>query len=706
MERIFSNTIGGSNVTKYDEEDDYTKKVHLLMDDSVDYEEQYLGQARDTNMKYYKGIYPTLSGNDIDNREYDSYDENPEDFVPNKSSVVSTDVKDTIRTILPSLIRIFFSGQRVVDFIPRYQKQVGLATQQMKYVENVFMEDNPGFLIFHGMLKDALTTNYGVIQWWTDNDHEVQEKTFQNITVEQYQLVLYEAGDDIEVVDLQPSQDDPEIIDSVTFRYEASKPQVRVEGVPPEEFRIDRYAKNTKNSRLVGRERSVNRSFLISRGYPEEVVDEHIQNTAVSTQYTDERWLRNKGLDSDQSVDDVVVFGEWYIRCDGDGDGIDELRYITTLGPNRQLYEDYPVPRSKFALFGGDPVSHTAIGDSITDLVKDIQRIKTNVIRGLLDNLAESNNPRTVVNELLTNIEDALNDEVGAVIRTRGNVNEAVGFTRVPFIGKDSIDVISYLDNIRASRTGITEASKGLDPAAMQSTALAGVNAILEGAQEQIELIARILAETGFKDLMKGLLEEVCENPNQQRTIQVNGEWIDFDLSLFDASMGIKVNPTMGKGSDLVRMQALQMIGASQKEVIAQFVLKNPVVTPNQYLNTIQDMMEMVNIRDFDRYFTPMTPEAMKAMMEQPDEPAPEMILAQSEMEKRKVEMVTLDSKNKREDQKQLLDARKTIMDDDFRRDKLDIDTAVQLTKIGTEQANAEELAAQNKEDESHGAGE
>ena len=51
----------------------------------------------------------------------------------------------------------------------------------------------------------------------------------------------------------------------------------------------------------------------------------------------------------------------------------------------------------KFACFSVDPISHTIVGDSIADLTLDIQRIKTNMFRGVLDSLARSESARTVV---------------------------------------------------------------------------------------------------------------------------------------------------------------------------------------------------------------------------------------------------------------------------------------------------------------------
>ena len=169
--------------------------------------------------------------------------------------------------------------------------------------------------------------------------------------------------------------------------------------------------------------------------------------------------------------------------------------------------------------------------------------------RGVLDSLAESINPKTVVNELVTNLDDALNDDLGAVIRTRGDPGAAVQFATTPFVGQAALPVLEYLDAVQQRRTGLSDAAKGMDPKQLQSSTQIGVEAIINGQQERTELVARVLAETGYRDLFHGLFNEIVENENQARTLRINGNWQTYDTSMFDADMSVEVNPTLGKGS-------------------------------------------------------------------------------------------------------------------------------------------------------------
>ena len=301
------------------------------------------------------------------------------------------------------------------------------------------------------------------------------------------------------------TQPPPPVFDHATIEFEVSKPIIKVAGVPPEEMRLDRYARTFRDSRIVGHERIVPVDQLIAMGYDRDLCLEHIQSSESA--FTVEPQLRNPARFMGTRIGDGVKYGEWYVKIDKDGDGTPELRYICTMGEDQQIVADEEANRIKFALFSCDPISHTIVGDSLADFTEDIQRIKTNMTRAILDSAAEAINPKTVINELMVTVDDALNDDLGAVIRTRGNPAESVLFTNTPFLGQQALPVLQMLNEILQRRTGLSDAAKGLDPKALQSSTMIGVEAVINGAQERIELVARVLCETGFKDLVQRIVQ-------------------------------------------------------------------------------------------------------------------------------------------------------------------------------------------------------
>lgn len=639
IERIF--TRGGQ--VQADDNDEYTAKFKALVRDSVDYEQSFLAPFRDLATKYYYGELPNLDGKDqsttliVDDPQA-TYDDllGVDDQDTNKSTYVSTDVKDVIKAILPALIRIYAAGENVVTFTPRDETQVDIAKMASDYVNYVFWNDNPGFLILNACFKDALAVKGGWVKWWTDDTKCYEVKTYQNIDQEQFIALMQPDASGQAPTVMDHGNVDPAtgLVDKVQLRHQVSKPIIKCADVAPEEMRLDRYVRtDPKDSRIIGHVRAENIDTLVNMGYDRDLLEEYI-TSADSTTFSDERALRNPGLDATRRIGDGVIYGEWYARMDKDGDGYAELRHICTLGQEYDIVSDEPANRIKFALFQADPVPHTIISDCVSDDVMDIQRIKTNAWRGLLDNLVDTLNPRSVVNEIMVNMEDVMNDDLGAIIRTRGDPNATVAYTQIPFVGSQLVPIIQMLDDARDRRTGVTDASKGLDPKALQSSTQIGVDAVLQGAQDRIELIARFLAETGFKDLFTGLYNEICENPNQVRTLRINKNFQRIDTGTFDPSMGVEVNPSMGKGTEAMRMMVLQGIKQDQQAIIGQYGLSNGIVGINEMLNTVEDMLDISNIRNVSRYFKRPPPEAIQAMESAPREPDPMAVAAKASYEK------------------------------------------------------------------------
>ena len=675
----------------YDPGDDggYEEYIDMLIEDAIDYEQTCLAGDRNQATAYYYGFLPGLDKDDENMYSDQVVVQDPnatyadildgETDTANRSKYVSTDVRDSVLSVLPSLIRIFGASENVVQIIPRTQDEIDIAEQATDYTNYTFWNDNPGFLTLYGAFKDAMTVKVGFVKWWTDDNSERRQKTFVNITLEQAQMLMSEQpGSRVVHHEISP---DGSTLALFVIEYEVSKPLVRVLGVPPEEMRLDRNARSFSLSRIVGHERVIPVDDLTAMGYSRDLCNNYLQSTDTHN-FTMESQMRNPGRATSTRVPDGVNYGEWYIRADKDGDGIAELRYICTMGENHEIVHDEPANRVKFAAFSCDPISHTIVGDSVADLAIDIQRIKTNITRGVLNSLAESINPKTVVNELMVNLDDAMNDDLGAIIRTRGDPSSAVMYTQTPFAGQAAVPVLQMMDQVLQRRTGLSDAAKGLDPKALQSSTMIGVDAIISGAQERIELIARVLAETGFKDLFTGLFNEICENPNQQRALKIRGKWANYDTSTFDASMGVEVNACLGKGTDMARMLALTNIKQEQTQIMTQFGIANPVCSVTEYLNTLTDMMELANIKNIGRYFKTPPPEVMQQIMSAPKEPDPQTLAAKAMFEKVKSE--TAAKVGQQQFQQEKLNS-----DDAYRKAKMEQDRQVKERELNIKAAEA-----------------
>lgn len=614
-------------------EEEFSGAVKAAITDAADYVDDDVAPDRERALKYYRG---DLFGNEEEGR----------------SQVVMTEVRDTILAMMPSLLRVFTSSERPVEFAPRRAEDVPMAEQATDYVSYVFNQDNPGFTILHSAFKDALKSKVGIFKWYTATKVDVREETYSGLDQAQV-AILQQDGSVSSLTVVQTGEGEPDpmtglpspIFDVQIRRQIETKRQV-VECVPPEEFLIARNARDLDTAEYVGHRSLKTLSDLVEMGYEREDIEEH-GNSSSSFEINTEAQTRNPALrdylgGTSETTDPAMrryEYIESYIRIDRDGDGVAELRRVCTIGEACYILHDEVVDEVKMAVICPDPEPHMVIGSSMADQVMDLQLIKSNVVRNMLDSLAQVIHPRTVVVEGAVNMDDVLNVETGGVIRaTQPGMVQELGNT---FVGQQAMPVLAYLDDIRASRTGMSKASQGLDPDVLQSTTKAAVTATMSAAQERLEMVARIFAETGIKRLFRGLLREIIRHQDRPRVVRLRNQWVPVDPRYWDAEMDVVVNVGLGTGSMDQKVQLLTMVVAQQKEILQTLGVSNPLVTMKQFRNTMAQILELSGIKDASRYFNEITPEA-EAQMAQPQEQAkdPAMILAQVEERKMDLEYI------------------------------------------------------------------
>ncbi|MDO8682485.1 MAG: hypothetical protein Q7N50_03270, partial [Armatimonadota bacterium] len=126
-----------------------------------------------------------------------------------RSSAVSSDVSDTIEGLMPSLMEIFAGGDEVVRFEPVSEEDVAAAEQETDYVNHVFMQKNPGFLVLYSFIKDALLSKNGIVKIFWDEEEREERETYYDQPDDVFAVIV--ANPDIEVVE-HTEKDDPNYI--------------------------------------------------------------------------------------------------------------------------------------------------------------------------------------------------------------------------------------------------------------------------------------------------------------------------------------------------------------------------------------------------------------------------------------------------------------------------------------------------------------
>jgi len=655
------------------------------MDDAKDYISQ-IGEERAESTEYYLG-------------------NEPEETSTLQSRFVSTDVRDTILFMLPSIMRTFFGTKKIVEFVPYGPEDIPVAEQQTNYINYIVQEKNPGFKILYDVFKDALVRKAGYVKAFWDDSISASTHEYTNIDPAQYQALVMDENVEIisESVEMstmtmidpmtneEVTQESPASYD-LTIRRIREKNQVCIEAIPPEEVLIARHARSLEESSYVAHRMVKTVSDLVAMGYDKDEVAQHAGygSSAVDVDAFEEQMARNPFDDvvypdrADTGSKDVL-YVEHYLFYDLDEDGIDERVRVCTAGEGLHIMDMQPFDELPIISFCPDPEPHTAIGSCPADYLKPIQAAKSQIMRDTLDSLGHAIFPRMGIVEGQVNIDDVLNTDIGQPIRMRapGMVQP---FT-IPFAGKEAFPILSYLDESKENRTGVSKASAGLNAEALQSSTSAAVTATMSGAQGRIELICRHFAEGGMKDLFRLVNNLIIKHQDAEDVFRLDNEFIPVDPRYWDADKDMVVNVGLSKTNDEEKMTMLNQLAGKQEQILQTLGPNNPLVTLQQYANTLTRTIEMAGFKDASNF---VSPQVQPMPPQEPQGPSAEEMLAQAEMQKAQVSA-----------QKSIIDAEtdrmKIIMDDDRTRDieeaQIRLKSAELQAKYGT-QVNIAEINA------------
>jgi len=596
--------------------------------------------------------------------------------VEGRSQIVTAEVAEAVDGALPQLIKVFTQSQKAVVFEPVNEGDGEMAEQATSYVNHIFYKQNNGFELLHDMFWDALCQKVGVLKCYWDDKKDVTKEKYEMLTEDELAMIMQD--EEVEIVsqeqyeevieqDPQPAVDQmgqpmmdemgmpmmmetPPII-NVYYNIKVARTKdyskVKIESVAPEEFLIDKSAINIEDADFVAERSLVTRSDLIAMGYDKDVVAE--LSTGDLLDFTPERVARfgagEQPFDNNNSDNESmqrVEYYECYVRADLDGDGIAERHRVCYADNKVLMHEecDYQ-PFHSVCPF---PIPHKFFGESLADRTMDLQLIKSTITRQMLDNLYLTNNYRVGAVEGQVNLDDLLTSTAGGVIRIK-NPNALVPMT-VQSSAAQSFPMLEYLDTIQAKRTGVSEASQGLDPNILQNVTATAVAAMSSAAGGKIELIARIFADTGVSSLMKGILQLVCKYQQKEKIIKVNNKFVPMNPREWNTEYNVTVNVGLGNGSKGEQLSVMQMVLDKQEQMLTEYGLSNPLVSLKQYRDTLAKFVNMAGFKDESGFLKDITQEESDQMAQQQSEnpqsdPNTEAakILAQVEKEKAEMQM-------------------------------------------------------------------
>lgn len=692
-------------------EDDIEAIVGQAVDDARSFIDDEIAPRRIKAQRYVKG-------------EVDIGDEE------GRSKVVATKCRDTVRAVKPSIQRIFMTSDRPVEFIPSGPEDVASMEQAGVYSAAKFRQSN-GYKIVRDITHDALVNITGITKtYWEEYDRPVVYD-FTDLDDSQYQALINEPG--VELV-RETSRPDEETIAMMQQQVAAAQqaaaqaaaagqpvdpsmvpqmpevlPQLHdirvmrrnptgklcIDTVPPEEFFIDRDARSDTEFYVIGHSTEKRVADVVAMGIDEDkVIDLDVAGTADMRDQEDEErrgYVRNR--DEEENARDpsmkLVTLTEAYMRMDVDGTGTPIMHKFLLGGSGNRLLSYEPVDDHPFSGWHIDPEPHTYFGRSLVEIIIEDQDVATSILRGIVDNVIMTNNPRIEAVKGQVEIDDLLNNEIGGIVR----VNQP-GMLRdlsVPFVAGQTLPALQYVDQMVEQKTGVTRASMGLDPDALQSTTRAAVTATVSAAAGQVEVMVANLAYTGMRRLFCQILKIMARHSTRAEMLRINGSYVPMDPRVWDTELDATVNVGLGTGREdqktAILGQALQL----QLQTIQTYGPVNPLAGLPQLRNTLADLLALNGIQNVDRYFMPQQPAPQGAPQGAPggqqqpqSDPAQAMVAA---------EQIKAQAKLTSDAQRMQLEYAKAVMQDDRERDRMLQDMEIATAQIAAKYGVAVDTA-------------
>lgn len=426
--------------------------------------------------------------------------------------------------------------------------------------------------------------------------------------------------------------------------------QIKCKNIPPEDFLIDPNATKLRDGggRFFGDITRMTRSEAKLK-WPDkkDVIDELPAYTTAASEYGREKQARDQRFWSfretytDEATEEVEII-ECYVNVDFDNDGVAEWRQVC-IGANHgenTILSNEEVGDHPYDSVTPNPMPHRYRGRSLYDDVDDIQRVKTVLERQLLDNIYLLNQQQIAVNAAaVTNMEALTNPEIGGIVLTNGNPQEAIFPLAVPFQADKIMGTLEYFDMIMEKRTGVSRSTLAMDTDALQYQTATAVNKTETSAYSKVETYARNIAECGgFKELFGRLLKLFVENQKSVKHIEIHGQLVPMDPRGWNADMHVTINIGLGSGSrdrDMAMFAGL----ANKQELVIQGLQSpfNPMLNLSHLLTTYRKMSETAGIKSPEQYFPEVTQQDIMQMAQKQQEqqkqapPPPEVMKIQAD---------------------------------------------------------------------------
>jgi len=593
-------------------------------------------------------------------------------FPQGVSKVVTSDTMEIVDSYLAVISELMLSNGKIAKFNPSDPSQTVAAGLASELTNHCIFTKNNGWVQLNTWIKAALLFKNAVIRWKWEDSFGTKVEEYENITVLELDAILAE-GDaeviEIKVGDSVNPETGEEVYEYVSVRREVDKSKVSLENIPPESFMINRGATDIESANFVGIQTEMTLSELREMGF--DVDDDIGEGTEASNFSFDyESSVRQSINEVEQNFHEdfmgianrEVIVTESWIRVDRDGDGVAELKRFITVG-EEVLLEEY-ADSIPLASLNPIEIPYSFYGMSIADATKSATEIKTTITRGMIENVYLSNYGRTLADPNTVDFRALQSPEPHQIIPTNGSPMTSV-HTLVPAqLAPSTFSLLEYMNTEKEMATGMTRAAQGVNEKLFDSGNSAGKIAMVEQAsQKRISYVARRFAETGFKELCKGVYDLILDNSD---SILRDYSYYNITPESLIPLDSLTVDIDVGANSSANTQENMMVMAQQVMPMLYQSPESKGIINPKAPFTIARQLLESMGIENWvDFIVDPETPQgqqqAQAAMQEA--QQGQEQEAKEEQVEQQKI-MLQL--------QKQMADIQKKQADMELDREKFE----------------------------------
>ena len=422
--------------------------------------------------------------------------------VDNKSKIVSKDIKKQIEWLIPSAADPFLSTSDVIKCTPITAEDTLSARQNELLLNTQFCRKFSRFNFINKAIRVLATEGTLVIQTgWDYEDKEVEEEV-EIAVVDKYgnTIVRKETQKVTKVIKNQPTAivcRNEDIFIDPTCMDDMDKCQ----------FIIHRYESDLSTLKADGRYKNLDKIDTNSGGYDPDF------DAQDKTEFKFEDKARKK----------VLVY-EYWGNYDVNNDGITEQIVCAWVGDTIIRLEDNPYPDKKppFIVVPFSSIPFQMYGEALAENIGDNQKVKTAITRGIIDNMAKSNNGQIGIRLGALDLANRKKFLQGKNFEFKGTPADfwQGSFNQIP---GSVFDMLQLMNNEIESQTGVNAFSKGLTGNSLGSSATAARGMLDATALRRLHLV-RNIAENLVKPLMRKWMAYNSEFLEEEEVVRVTNE--------------------------------------------------------------------------------------------------------------------------------------------------------------------------------------